>query len=151
MSYDSTGDTLTHIQQVRYQMKQVIEDLVRRATSHDASKLKSPEKEVFDKYTPMLADSTYGSHEYKQFLREMQSGLKHHYSENDHHPEHFRGGVKEMNLVQVLEMLCDWKAATMRHNDGNLRDSIMVNADRFKYSDEFRDMLIRTAQYFEWL
>jgi len=31
----------------------------------------------------------------------------------------------------LLEMFCDWKAASERHNDGNIRKSIEHNADRF--------------------
>jgi hypothetical protein len=41
-----------------------------------------------------------------------------------------------MNLVDLIEMLCDWKAASTRHNDGNLRRSIEVNGDRFGMSPQ---------------
>jgi len=151
MTYDSTDDTNKHIHQVRWQMKQVIEDLISRATKHDRSKLEPPEKEIFDEYTPKLKASTYGSDEYKQFLVEMKPALDHHYAVNDHHPEHFFDGVWDMNLVQIVEMLCDWKAATMRHENGDLRKSIQINAERFGYPETFQTMLINTAEYFKWI
>lgn len=42
-----------------------------------------------------------------------------------------RSSVNGMNLLDVLEMFCDWKAATLRHDNGNLRKSIEHNAVRF--------------------
>ena len=42
--------------------------------------------------------------------------------------------VNSMNLVDLLEMACDWKAASERHNDGNLRKSIEINGKRFEMS-----------------
>ena len=53
-SYDSAPDTQAHIERVRQLLQLVYQDLVRRATYHDASKLESPEKEMFDHYTPLL-------------------------------------------------------------------------------------------------
>ena len=77
--------------------------------------------------------STYGSDEYKQFLVGMGEGLNHHYANNDHHPEHWQHGIADMDLIQVIEMLADWKAATLRHENGSLSRSIAQNAERFEY------------------
>lgn len=87
--YDSTKDTLEHIDAVRSVMRCVISDLITRADIHDRSKLASPEKEAFDELTPKLKGSTYGSDEYKGFLKQMAAPLAHHYAHNDHHPEYF--------------------------------------------------------------
>ncbi len=149
--YDSRPDTYQHIAEVRLRVLEVAHDLIDRADAHDSSKLVAPELPVFDEYTPKLKDSTYGSDEYKSFLEGMGAGLKHHYEANDHHPEHFPGGVQDMNLVQVIEMLADWKAATMRHADGSLSRSIIQNADRFGYGKEFMALLLNTASYYGWL
>lgn len=151
MGYDSRPDTRAHIEQVREFMRQVTDDLESRAFLHDGSKLEEPERAVFDEYTPLLRESTYGSDEYKAFLIGMGEGLKHHYAANDHHPEHFADGIHEMTLVQMVEMLCDWKAATMRHADGDLERSIRQNAERFEYGDEIRELLLNTAQAFGWI
>lgn len=45
-------------------------------------------------------------------------------------------GIHGMNLVDLLEMLCDWKAASERHNDGNIRRSIEINGKRFEMSPQ---------------
>jgi hypothetical protein len=149
ISYDSRPDTYAHIQTVQRLLSVVIADLMQRAQVHDQSKLVDPELEVFDRMTPKLKNSTYGSDEYKGFLVEMGEGLKHHYEVNDHHPEHFPGGIASMNLVQSIEMLCDWKAATLRHADGDIRKSIEINQKRFGYSDELKQMMINTLPLIE--
>lgn len=145
----SVIETYKHIQTVQRLLFKCIEDLSNRQLLHDQSKLQSPEVETFEEYTPKLAKSTYGSEEYKQFLKEMKPALDHHYANNTHHPEHFSDGIKGMNLLDVLEMLCDWKAATLRHNDGDIRKSIEINQKRFGYSDEFKQILINTLPLIE--
>jgi hypothetical protein len=47
--------------------------------------------------------------------------------------------------------LCDWKAATLRHADGDLGRSILQNADRFGYGDEILGLLLNTAKAYGWL
>jgi Family of unknown function (DUF5662) len=150
MTYDSRNDTLAHIGQVQALLSDVITDLRARARAHDQSKLAEPEKSVFDVFTPKLRDSTYGSDEYKQFLAGMGEGLRHHYAVNDHHPEHHPSGIRSMDLIQLTEMLADWKAATLRHADGDLRRSISQNAERFGYGEELEHILLNTAERLGW-
>lgn len=143
--YDSAVDTLKHIKRVNQLLTQAAAELIRRANCHDNSKLESPEKELFDEYTPKLAKCTYGSDEYKQFLKDLKVGLDHHYKHNSHHPEHYRKGVNDFDLFDLIEMLFDWKAATERHNDGSITKSIDINKDRFKISDQICDIFRNTA------
>jgi hypothetical protein len=149
--YDSRPDTLAHIDQVRELIEQVVGNLRYRSAVHDASKLQEPEKAVFDEFTPKLAASTYGSDEYKQFLVGMGDGLAHHYAANQHHPEHWPNGIADMDLLDVIEMLADWKAATLRHANGSLARSIDQNVARFGYGPEFRRLLWNTAERMGWL
>lgn len=53
--------------------------------------------------------------------------------------------MNDMNLLDVVEMLCDWKAASERHNDGNIRKSITINANRFNMSPQLVKILENTA------
>lgn len=150
MTYDSTSDTLKHIKRVAQLLTEASSELITRANKHDNSKLHSPEKELFDEYTPKLANCTYGSDEYKGFLKELKVALDHHYAENSHHPEHYKEGVNGMDLFDVIEMFFDWKAATERHNDGNIYKSIHINKDRFKISDQLSQIFINTADRLGW-
>jgi xanthine/CO dehydrogenase XdhC/CoxF family maturation factor len=149
--YDSRPDTWQHIHTVQAYLSTVIASLQVRALEHDQSKLESPEVEVFDAVTPKLRELSYGSDEYTASLAEMGEGLAHHYAVNDHHPEHGDGTLAWMTLPQIVEMLCDWKAATMRHADGDLRRSIQQNADRFGYGPEMTRLLLNTATTYGWL
>ena len=85
---DSTEATLKHKKWVKRLMLSLLDDYANRAEHHDDSKLESPEKELFDEYSPKLRDCTYGSDEYKEFLYNLNTALEHHYSVNSHHPEH---------------------------------------------------------------
>ena len=136
MSYDSRPDTHEHIGQVRGLLLGVAAGLTERAHRHDRSKLESPEREVFDEFTPKLRDSTYGSDEYKSFLGGMGEGLRHHYEVNDHHPEHFPAAPAHETSIRVGTAYhpsgdeytvaaadcdqCDW---TERGDEGGVRDA----------------------------
>ncbi|OGP67121.1 MAG: hypothetical protein A2W27_08195 [Deltaproteobacteria bacterium RBG_16_44_11] len=123
-----------------------------RAECHDQSKLGDVEKKTFDIYTPRLKGTTYGSNRYKQeLLTEMNVALKHHYENNSHHPEHFENGIDGMTLIDLLEMVCDWNAATERHADGNIVESLRINKERFKMSDQLSKILENTCQQMNWL
>ena len=163
---DSTVVTKQHIARVDHWIKAFLEilaernkmgdffplvekELLKRAKNHDKSKLVDPEKSIFDIYTPKLKSCTYGSIEYKGYLKEMELGLKHHYKSNRHHPEHFKKGIAEMNVFDILEMFCDWKAAVERHQDGDIYKSIAINADRFEIPGDLTKRFIYTAQEFD--
>lgn len=148
--YDSRPDTLIHSQRVGELMVQMVKELLDRATCHDRSKTQPPEVEVFDEFTPKLAGSTYGSEEYKGHLADMGKGLQHHYAANRHHPEHFTNGVNDMTLMDLVEMLADWKAATERHNDGSLTRSFEIQEQRFGLTPQLTGILRNTAEHFGW-
>ena len=141
---DQRVETYKHIHQVQKLLTVMLGELRGRILSHDASKLESPEAEMFQEFTPKLAGLTYGSPEYTETMLAMGPALAHHYASNRHHPEHHKNGVKDMNLVDLIEMLCDWKAATLRHNNGDIVKSIEINSKRFGFSDELKGILFNT-------
>lgn len=138
-------DTFRHIERVRNLLNLVVRELLRRGEEHDQTKLAPPEVGPFTDFTPKLAATTYGSPEYEEFRRQLKPALDHHYAHNRHHPEHWKSGVSDMNLIDIIEMLVDWKAASERHHDGNIRKSIEKNADRFGLSPQLVRILENTA------
>lgn len=140
--------TLRHMETVRNYLNACIRELLDRSEQHDQSKLESPEVEAYDAITDGLRGLTYGSEEYRAVLKANKPAIDHHYSVYRHHPEHFPNGYKDMTLVDLVEMLCDWKAAGLRHADGDLYKSIAINQQRFGYSDELAQILRNTA---DWL
>lgn len=139
-------ETQKHIENVRKYIRFMIDKIDTRGVKHDASKLETPEVELFAEHTLQLAQLSYGSDEYKESLEQLKPALDHHYAANRHHPEHFVNGVDDMTLIDIIEMFCDWKASTLRHNDGNLLKSIEVNAERFNMDGQLKSILINTAR-----
>ena len=143
---ETNNETRKHILNVNKFMHIIIKHLMDRADNHDKTKMESPEIELFSELTPKLAGCTYGSEEYKGFLEQLKPCLSHHYSRGRHHPEHFVNGVNDMNLIDLIEMLVDWKSATLRHADGNLLKSIEINSKRFNIDAQLTQILLNTAK-----
>jgi hypothetical protein len=67
--------------------------------------------------------------------------------------EYFKNGLKGMTLVDLIEMLCDWKAASLRNKGGDIRKilSILIqrHADKFGYAplDIFKVLENTIAEY----
>ena len=145
----SNKDTLNHIEKVRKFIALCINSLRERADNHDKSKLEEPEAEYFAKYTSKLSECTYGSDEYNKYLEELKPALDHHYAKSRHHPEHFPNGINDMTLIDLIEMLCDWKASSLRQHDGNILKSIENNTKRFKLSPQLAKIFKNTVEMFE--
>lgn len=105
--------------------------LIKRAVHHDLSKFDSIERSGFEKYLPGLREVEYGSFEYYERMKVLQTSLDHHYQVNSHHPEHYPGGYHDMSPLDKVEMMCDWRAAIKKHKGSTLRSSLEINEKRF--------------------
>lgn len=150
-AYDSRADTLLHVRRVVELLNQVITELLNRGVRHDSSKLELPEVVAFDEHTPRLKLLEYGTDEYRAELDAMRPALEHHYAVNRHHPEHFSRGIGGMTLVDLIEMLADWKAASERGAHGDLRTSLRFNRRRFTIDNQLYAVLLNTAMALEWM
>lgn len=167
--------TQEHIRLVGGYLQKCVLSLFNRSRFHDASKFSEEEWLGFLESTEHLKSCTYGSDAYKAFLKDLQPTLDHHYANNKHHPEHFvkwscngcfteyqgempdrceqcgysqmqrEPDIAQMTLLDLLEMLCDWIAATARHADGDILKSIEINQKRFGYSDELKAIMNNTV------
>lgn len=148
---DVMRETVKHVRRVGTLMLEAVVKLQTRAVMHDDSKFSAAEFDDFARETPGLRALTYGSPEYKAALDRLGPALQHHYRCNRHHPEYHDRGVDQMDLIDLIEMLADWKAATERHADGSLTKSIVANAKRFGYDDAMARRLARTAANLGWI
>jgi len=146
--YDSTAETLKHRHQVQKFFYMILKEALDRTANHDESKLAPEEKAAFDEATPKLRSLKYPSPEYDASLKALEPALKHHYANNRHHPEHFVNGVKDMNLIDLIEMFCDWQAAVLRHENGDIYKSIEHNSKKFELSEDITLVLRNTADFF---
>ncbi len=58
--------------------------------------------------------------------------------------------INGMDLFDIMEMLMDWKAATERHNDGDIFKSISINKERFKMSEQLCQIYRNTVLNMQW-
>ena len=149
------NETRRHILLVGKYLGMFSSELIKRGSEHDASKLEEPELSIFEEFTPKLAGCTYGSDEYKAMLKEMKPALDHHYANNSHHPEYADGELlgervagdrmNSMDLFSLVEMFCDWMAASQRHVDGDIMKSIDINEKRFDMDGQVAMMMRNTV------
>lgn len=191
----TNNETYQHIHEVIKGLLLIQHEISKRVVTHDQTKLKKGEVEIFAEYTPKLKQTEYGSDDYKFMLGEMQSALKHHYKHNRHHPEFFdsfpvsssepiileellnltkkkkeqdklsqsevilndyliklleqrqkelASSINNMNLVDIIEMLIDWNAATKRHITGDIHKSIEINQSRFSINQQLINIFLNT-------
>ena len=139
-------ETLKHIHRVQEVLSAFATELLARGNDHDASKLEEPELSLFSENMAKLQKLQYGSAEYQESLNALKPALEHHYARNRHHPEHYKNGINDMTLQDLIEMFCDWKAASERHNNGNILKSIEINGERFKMSEQLIKIFENTAK-----
>lgn len=139
-------EILKHIQLVRENVGTVTRELGQRADVHDASKLEEPERSLMAEHMNLLGETTYGTPEYSELLEKIKPALEHHYSRNRHHPEFWKNGIDDMDLVDIVELLCDWIAATKRNKNGNINKSIEVNTERFKINPQLAQIMRNTVE-----
>jgi len=144
--YSCIPETLEHIENVRNAIEKIRKELIIRGLEHDAAKMEESEVSYFDKYTPLLKTMEYGSPEYTDSLEKLKPALEHHYATYRHHPEFYADGVKDMNLVDIMEMFCDWYAASMRTKNGNMQNSIDISCKRFNICPDLKQIFINSVE-----
>ena len=147
---DSRKDTIRHRLMVCDFADRFCRKLMARAQRHDESKLHEPEKSKFDVVGTQkhLGRIEYGSKEYQDSLVALGDALKHHYDNNDHHPQHFDNGIDGMNLLQLVEMYLDWCAAVKRNKNGDIRNSIELNRKKFGMTEQLYRIFMNTVDKF---
>lgn len=146
----TNNETRKHILVVNQMIHKFVSALLYRGNMHDSTKMIEPEVEKFVECTPLLEKQSFDDPQYKQTLQTaLKDALAHHYAHNRHHPEHFKNGIEDMNLVDLIEMFCDWKAASMRQKDGNLEKSIDIQRERFNIPLELVKIFKNTISVLE--
>lgn len=142
-------DTIDHIQKVQLYLQQIIDDLQKRLLVHDRSKLLPPEIDGYAGLKDAVNGLKYGTDEYRAAFEPFKSIIARHYAYNDHHPEHFNEGIKEMSLLQIVEMLADWKAASTR-NSTELAPSLLASFQRFGIDEQLAVVIRNTVEDLDW-
>lgn len=148
---DSFKDSVqAHRLEIKETVNAICEELYARAENHDLSKFTKEESNLFSAYFKKFKKTQVGSKEYFGFLEYLKPSIKIHYKRNRHHPQYFKRGMLDMNLIDLIEMLVDWKSIAKQGNN-NILDLINLNQERFGYNDEIKELFLTTVRYFGWL
>ena len=143
MPSDFVKDLVQHKEWVAHYMQMAAHTLFHRACVHDNSKFEPEEFEIYDKAFPDLQKYAYGTPELQAVYERIRPALTHHLKVNRHHPEHFEYGINDMTLIDVLEMVCDWMAASKRSQTG-IAKGLEINKERYGI-DEQLFMIVRNT------
>lgn len=139
-------DTLNHIRDVKKVLSEFSRELERRGKWHDYSKFSDEEQKFFTNVLDGQKTVKYGTPEYEEIKRKLAPALEHHYRENRHHPEHFINGINDMTLIDLMEMVADWNAATKRHEKDNISNSIEINSKKYNIDKQLKQILLNTVE-----
>lgn len=106
-------DTNKHIERVRYWMDSASSKLNAQSAAHDLSKFSPQEADIYAVVVPQFKGLEYGTAEHAAVASKLGPAWQHHLEHNPHHPEYWES-IDQMDLLYLLEMLCDWKAASER-------------------------------------
>lgn len=143
--------TKKHIDRVGNLLNQFGYILSEKGAFHDETKFTDEELLPLANMEQILEEEgevEYGSEKYKERLEILKPMLEHHYKHNSHHPEHYENGVDGMNLYDIVEMFCDWKAASERSGFDTINISALVK--RFNINPQLESIFINTAKVNGW-
>ncbi len=142
--YNYTSDVMNHKKLVKDYLDGVALHLAQRGIKHDDSKFEPEERETYERVIPVLRTMEYGTQEYEETKQQLGSALDHHYQHNDHHIEYFENGIRQMDLFQLMEWLCDQMAAARRSPDGDFWKSLEIARKHYGISDQLYNILENT-------
>ncbi len=147
MSGDYIESILSHKEQVARLLADMVRALCMRAAQHDDSKFSDEEAAAYEEALPKFKDVAYGSPEYIIVCQSIRPAIQHHVNVNRHHPEYFgEDGVSGMNLIDLVEMTCDWIAAAKR-SGSDVVEALQVNRKRFGLSDQLYRIILQTVLF----
>jgi len=149
--FEVLTDTIMHISEVAENLAEIRADLEKRGIAHDRSKFQELEFDAFVKTRPKFKTVNYGSPEYQECIDMIKPAVDHHYSVNRHHTGYFENGFEDMNLLDILEMLADWKAASRRSPDLSFEDFLPKAFKKYKIPENMQRCIINTLKYLHWL
>lgn len=152
MANESLPSFISHVSLVRENISLLIGKLLDRAEKHDFTKTIDPERSAFDELQKVIdADgpAERGTPEYHRRTGLLGEALSHHYTYNSHHPEHYPNGIAGMDLIDLVEMVCDWRAANVQR-DGGAPMSLSYSIEKYGIDPQLASILKNTVERLGW-
>ncbi len=148
---DFLCDTLLHISEVKENLEEFSSELRKRGESHDRTKLQELEFDSFVSTREKFKKANYGSPEYQECIELTKSAVEHHYKNNRHHTAFHADGINDMNLIDIIEMIADWKAAARRSPGKKLIDTLDYSKNKYGIDDQMFKIINNTLKDLKWL
>ena len=149
VEFDFLTDTLIHISEVQEELEKFCHELKVRGIKHDRSKLQEPEFSIFVSTREQFKKANYGTPEYAAVAEIASSAVDHHYKNNRHHTKYHPDGVYSMNLIDIIELICDWKVASRRSPDKTFEDSLEECFKRYNIVGQLKKVVLNTLRDLE--
>lgn len=140
--------TTSHIREVGEGIQRLITELQKRILNHDKSKIENKnevEGFIILNKEKQKNNFKFGTEEYKNALDKIKKVVTGHYIENRHHPEYWDNKIHDMDLVDIIEMFCDWASACKRDKNGDIMNSIQICCNKFGIDTQLKLILEKTA------
>jgi hypothetical protein len=116
--------------------------IIKRGFLHDLSKFSGIEWKFFSRHSfENYPHVGYGETYLQHLQTTVKEAIDHHYELNDHHPEHYKNGIRDMKFDAFIEMYLDWLAATRANPHNTLSEVLKTNKDRFKIDDQLYEVM----------
>jgi hypothetical protein len=149
-AFEVLTDTLIHVSEVQENLEVMIHDLKVRGINHDRSKFQEPEFSTFCETRPEFKKVNFGTKEYDAVVDKARLAVTHHHLSNRHHTAFYANGVQGMTLLDILEMLADWKAASRRSPGLSFADSLSRAFKKYEINETMQQFILNTIQYLGW-
>lgn len=138
--------TLRHIKRVNELLGNFAIRMIQRGQVHDSSKFDPIEAgplEEMQKLVDAEGQAPFGTDEYKRRTDMLGPMIEHHRAHNSHHPEYYPNGIDGMDLLDLVEMFYDWKAASERGEEDAMNLSFAVK--KYNVSPQLESIFLNTA------
>ena len=135
----------SHISRVQKWISKFSGILFVRGLNHDKSKLIEPEFSLWKKMDEEPR-YPYGTKEYQEKIERHKKVFEHHYRYNRHHPEHWYGFYSEMDLIDIIEMLCDWLGYKEDITLPEAEELVKQQCKRYKFNKTFESLIFNTLK-----
>ncbi len=148
---DFLCETILHVSEVSENMEVIASELRKRGIAHDRTKFQSLEFDAFVSTREQFKKANYGTPEYQACVDAVKPAVDHHHQNNQHHTGFHPNGVSDMSLIDLAEMVADWKAAERRSPDKKLVDTLDYAFNKYGIGEQLGRILKNTLMSFGWI
>jgi hypothetical protein len=151
MTTDFLCETILHVSEVSENLEIIASELRKRGCAHDRTKFQALEFDAFVSTREKFKKANYGTPEYQECVDIVKPAVDHHHANNRHHTGFHAAGVSGMSLIDLAEMIADWKAAERRSPDKKLKDTLDYAFNKYGIGKQLGCILRNTMADLGWI